>query len=107
MSKMALLINYQETRRRLLAVEDKIAGLESALNMGMLRKRLHKIEKEMASCQEVISFLQKEVKKDEDECSSLLEHRQQAEEALYGGVVSSPKELSQLERKTIEYKRKE
>lgn len=107
MSYIALLFNYQETRRRLLAVEDKIAGLESALNMGMLRERLQKIRKEMASCQEAISFLQKEVKKYEDEGGDLAEHRRQAEAALYGGRVSSPKELSQLERKINEYKRKE
>jgi|GEM_PF-636015 len=103
-NKKNLLFQYQETRRHFFALKAQIAELDSASNFALLKQQLATLKKEMASCQEAISLLKKEIKRMEDENSGLVAQRRQSEESLYGGKVSSPKELTQLERKIKEYK---
>lgn len=101
--KLNRLYQYQEARRLLFSLEEKLAGLVSSSLRETLAQRLARLKDNMASCQGAISYLRKEIKRLESLSAVLDYHRRQTEEALYGGKITSPKELAQLQMKIAEY----
>lgn len=105
--ELILLYQYQKICRRQADVAKKLAGLFSDPALELLSNRLTALEGKMASRAEAISCLRKKIKKLEGDRAAINYHRKQSEEELYGGKITSPKELTQLERKIEEYRQAE
>lgn len=105
--ELVLLYQYQKIRRRQANVSEKLAGLFNEPALELLSNRLTILDDKMASCTEAISHLRKKIKKLEGDRTDLNYHRKQSEGELYGGKITSPKELTQLERKIAEYRQAE
>ena len=72
-----------------------------------LVNKLTSVTGEMASCQEAISTKRKKMKEWEEERTGLRYRREESEKDLYGGKITAPKELTQLEKKIAEYRQAE
>ncbi len=105
--ELILLYQYQKVCRRRADVTKRLAELFSDPALELLSKHLTALEEKMASSSEAISCLRKNIKKLEGDRAAIAYHRKQSEEELYGGRITSPKELTQLERKIEEYRQAE
>ncbi|HHU82307.1 MAG TPA: hypothetical protein GXZ26_04835 [Firmicutes bacterium] len=101
------LYQYQEVRRRQSKLEKELEELLADHSLIPLANKLTLVAGKMASCQEAISNRRKEMKRWEEERTKLRYHREESEKDLYGGKITSPKELTQLEKKIAEYRQAE
>lgn len=85
-------------------LEKKLSALVSSSSIGKVSLQVVNLKKKVASCIGAISHLKSEIRKMEDECKSLDGRLQDSEESLYGGKITSPKELTQLQMKSSEYR---
>lgn len=85
-------------------LEKKLSALVSSSSIGKVSLQVVNLKKKVASCIGAISHLKSEIRKMEDDCSTLDAHLQDSEESLYGGKITSPKELTQLQMKSSEYR---
>jgi predicted nucleic acid-binding Zn-ribbon protein len=105
--ELAWLYQYQEVRRRQSKLEKELEQLFADHSLNPLVNKLTSVTGEMASCQEAISTKRKKMKEWEEERTGLRYRREESEKDLYGGKITAPKELTQLEKKIAEYRQAE
>ncbi|NLZ44791.1 MAG: hypothetical protein GX894_08025 [Clostridia bacterium] len=105
--ELAWLYQYQEVRRRQSKLQKELAELLADHSLNPLVNRLTLVTGKMASCQEAISNKRKEMRQWDEERTGLRYHREEAEKDLYGGKITAPKELTQLEKKIAGYRQAE
>ena len=105
--EMNWLYQYQEVRRRQSKAEKELEQLLADHSLNPLANKLRSLAGKMASCEEAISNWRKKMKRWEEDRAGLRYHREEAEKDLYGGKITSPKELTQLEKKIAEYRQAE
>ncbi len=99
-----LLYQYQEGYQKLLSIQEQLADPAFDLKINSLSDNLALVIRKTNKLHDKITHLRTEIKKLEDECHEFEYQVGQIEETLYSGRISSPKELSQLQRKSAEYK---
>ena len=103
-NEIFLLYQYQEGYRELISIQEQSADSAFTLKIKSLSNNLALLIRKINILKDKIDQLRTKIKKLEDECHEFEYQVSQTEENLYSGRISSPKELSQLQKKSAEYK---
>jgi predicted nucleic acid-binding Zn-ribbon protein len=98
------LYHFQEISNRIHEFEERLAALVADPTYSQVLHHLSRVSSELASIDEAISALKKEIGKLEKINGGEQEKCQQCQKKLYDGSIANPKELAQLQQKIDEYR---
>ncbi len=103
MPKLPKLFRYQEIQTRLQALERLKVQLERDSNLVQWEEKYRESQSLHTRAAQGLKQSQGSLRRLESELSSCQEHIRSGEEKLYGGRISSSRELEQIQQKALEY----
>lgn len=103
--ELFLLYQYQEARRQLATCEEELTDPDRQKAISVLKGQVQEALNEVERLRKECGRLKMANHRLEDECRDYEVQLRQLDTNLYGGNISAPKELEQLQRRIAEYQK--